>query len=668
VLAFLQGSTIVLGQETSNRELIILEDLLDRDPVRVIETIDSIFSVENPLSVEDQVSYHLIHSDAHYYNEDIYKSTISLYKALTLMPKDFDTEKKIEAYNNLGQNLSTLGKNDSAIAYYQRGLLLAKKNRDSIEIGNLYYNIGVEYMMVANYKKQLNYLDSAYQISLEILDSNGIGSALLMTGTMKEAHYDQKGAIETYKKALKYVTSEDPTLTCQLHTNIGGAFMYMELLDSAQFYVDLATNCFENKEDQTAFGYVYEVKAAISRDLGDTTQAIDWINKGIDWAKKVGDVRYFYALKALDLEINIENQTLSNVETLLEEDVIDFYPDRLIFIYELYATLLDKAGKDKEAKEALLKLLKLQRKRMNEDNQRVVQGQAVKYGLFEKEKELELANANYQIKESRWRNYVLGVVFLFLLLLGTYYYYYKRKILLKEQEKLKKEKELLEKIVRIEGQALRAQMNPHFIFNALNSIKGLVVTKKNREAALYISKFSKLVRNVLDNSREQYITLEKEINTLETYIQLEQARFRDGFSYEIILNESINSAHVLILPALIQPFVENAIWHGFKQNPRVNTLKIIIEKKETWLWINIEDNGVGRAQTEEQKAQKVSHQSHGVAITASRIENNKINNQIGSITYYDLEDDSNQSIGTRVVLQLPIQYLTNEADKSRVNR
>ncbi len=183
----------------------------------------------------------------------------------------------------------------------------------------------------------------------------------------------------------------------------------------------------------------------------------------------------------------------------------------------------------------------------------------------------------------------------------------------------------------VEGQALRAQMNPHFIFNALNSIKGLVVTKQNKSAALYISKFSKLVRNVLDNSRELFIPLEKELSTLEIYIQLEQARFRDGFNYEIKWVKQVNE-NLFIPPAVLQPFVENSIWHGFKNNPRPNLIEIILDVKDSYLCIDIKDNGIGIAASKKYSSDMKTRKSHGVAITRSRIEQYMIGNKSGKLS------------------------------------
>lgn len=656
VLVFLKGSTILFAQGSSDHTIEELYDLVDKAPKKVIQIIDTLLVSKNITSAHEKTQYYMIQSDAYYYDENIYQSTSTLHNALALMPEDFPPLKKIEVYNNLGQNLSTLGKTDSAIFYYQQGLTAAKEHKDSIETSNLYYNIGVEYIATSSYKKGLEYLDSSYLLALEIKYSTGISSSLRMIGSMKEAHYDQEGAIETYKTALQYTSSEDPMLVCMLYIDIGGVFMYKNILDSASYYADLATTCFDDKEDKTTLSYLYLLKAQIARDLGDTSQAIDWLNKSMQWAKAMGDMRAFFTTQLLDLEINPQNRTIPTIERLLNDEWVDVYPDKLIFLYELYAQLLDNAGEDKKAKEVLLQLLKLQRKRMNEENQRVIQGQAVRYELFEQEKALELFKINYELTQFKWRSYFIIVIFLAVMILGGYYLYYKRRFFLKEQEKLKQEKELLEKLFQVESQALRAQMNPHFIFNALNSIKGLVVTQQNKKAALYISKFSKLVRNVLDSSRAQYITLEKEIATLETYIQLEKMRFRDDFDYKIVLHTDVISSEIMILPTLIQPFVENAIWHGFKQNKRPNKLEISIAKDAHWLHICIKDNGIGRKQQKEKNSILKSHQSHGITITQSRIDAYNVNDKTGSVTYHDLKDSKNNPIGTNVLLKLPIQY------------
>lgn len=142
--------------------------------------------------------------------------------------------------------------------------------------------------------------------------------------------------------------------------------------------------------------------------------------------------------------------------------------------------------------------------------------------------------------------------------------------------------------------ALRAQMNPHFIFNALSSIKSCILENNNKQADYYLSKFAKLMRLILDNSSQNFVSLEKEIQLLESYIELEQLRFENKFTYTSDIETEISSMEIFIPSMIIQPFVENAIVHGFLHKDGKCNLQINVRQHEKSLLVIIEDNGIGR--------------------------------------------------------------------------
>ncbi|MFM9910561.1 MAG: two-component regulator propeller domain-containing protein [Chitinophagaceae bacterium] len=171
--------------------------------------------------------------------------------------------------------------------------------------------------------------------------------------------------------------------------------------------------------------------------------------------------------------------------------------------------------------------------------------------------------------------------------------------------------------------ALRAQMNPHFIFNALNSVQQYILQGNVDEANRYLSKFSKLQRDILNNSDQPFITLEKEKEILELYLQLEQLRFKDTFHYSIVIEEQIEPTEVKIPPMLIQPFIENAIWHGLmpKVGERRLDIRFDISDKDI-LECTIEDNGIGREAAEQLKllnSGNTKHQSRGMNLVYDRL-------------------------------------------------
>lgn len=204
--------------------------------------------------------------------------------------------------------------------------------------------------------------------------------------------------------------------------------------------------------------------------------------------------------------------------------------------------------------------------------------------------------------------------------------------------------------------ALRAQMNPHFIFNCLNSIK--LYTEQNNAVAAseYLDKFSKLIRNMLDSARCEIILLSNEINTLQLYMEMEELRFKNKLRYSITIDKNVETDFVEIPPLLIQPYVENAIWHGIMQKVEGGTIEIHVSQENNTLIITVKDDGIGRAASEALKGERqLNHKSHGSRINESRIALlNESYETTASININDLYDSLGQPSGTLVTIVLPI--------------
>ena len=214
-----------------------------------------------------------------------------------------------------------------------------------------------------------------------------------------------------------------------------------------------------------------------------------------------------------------------------------------------------------------------------------------------------------------------------------------------------------QKIAETEMTALRAQMNPHFIFNCLNSIKLYTLENESQTASDYLTKFSQLIRLVLENSRSEKITLHKELETLTLYIELEAMRFKEKVRYQIHLSPEIDSHYIEIPPLLLQPYVENAIWHGLMHRSEGGMISIeVSQPTDALLHIEITDNGVGREKAGEHKSKSATKQkSFGLQMTSDRIhlinQLYQINTEVQII---DLKDADNKAIGTRVIIEIPI--------------
>ena len=237
----------------------------------------------------------------------------------------------------------------------------------------------------------------------------------------------------------------------------------------------------------------------------------------------------------------------------------------------------------------------------------------------------------------------------------VYWAYKKRVSGIRKEEA---EKNILrQRITKIEMTALRAQMNPHFIFNCLNSINRFILVNETEAASQYLTKFSRLIRIILDASKEDFITLERELEALKLYINMESMRFQDSFEWKITVDEHVFPDQIQIPPLLLQPYVENAIWHGLMQAPAdwgVKKLDIFVHSFENTTIIEIKDNGIGREKSRFLKSKTGDHhKSHGMALTEERLKlMQKMQGTKSEIIIEDLYDEQKSPAGTKVKIIL----------------
>ena len=220
-----------------------------------------------------------------------------------------------------------------------------------------------------------------------------------------------------------------------------------------------------------------------------------------------------------------------------------------------------------------------------------------------------------------------------------------------EQQKLFHEKELLE----LEAKALRAQMNPHFIFNCLNSIKSLIQEDQKGKSVTYLTTFSKLIRTLLNNADKKEISLYDEIETCKLYLQLEAMRFDSKFSYHVSIDETIDLKSISVPALIIQPFIENAIWHGIVPKGSDGTVSLSVSRDNGNIRIMVDDDGIGRESSYQNKAvASIGHQSRGINLTQSRLElDNLLQQRQAKLETIDKRDDNGKASGTQVIIILP---------------
>ncbi|MEZ5197005.1 MAG: histidine kinase [Bacteroidales bacterium] len=210
--------------------------------------------------------------------------------------------------------------------------------------------------------------------------------------------------------------------------------------------------------------------------------------------------------------------------------------------------------------------------------------------------------------------------------------------------------------LNLEQKLFRSQMNPHFIFNSLASIQNKIINEEPDMATDYLARFSLLFRNILENSIDEMITLQKEIETINTYLELQQLRYIDKFDFKIYVDENLDPENIFIPPMLAQPFIENAIEHGIKHIGSKGNIHVRFMLNEQTLVYEVEDDGIGREKAQEiLLKQNKDHKSLATSITQERIKvlNKKLKHKI-KLEIIDLKNEEGEATGTRVVFELPM--------------
>ncbi|MES2680151.1 MAG: histidine kinase [Bacteroidota bacterium] len=458
-----------------------------------------------------------------------------------------------------------------SIAY--KGLKLAEELKDKDAIANFNGLLGLAYWTTGDYNKALTKRLESLKLKTELNDSVSICTALINLGDTYEMLNDLPNAGRCYMESIRFFPQQSKGhIACMVYSAVGAGYKMKRQYDSAAFFLEKAYKIAESNNLKKGM-------------LGSLVQIAD--NNYLMGKNSEAKTQAAEALK-LCRSINFIAQIPVAALTLKKILLKDKNYKEALEAYEIHVTTKDSIA--------------------NEKNRKLASENEFDYEFEKKENENKLLVQQNQIQalELRQNNYfLLGMGVLVLLVLVIAYLFIR-------QNKIKTEQQSSQ----LEQKLLRSQMNPHFIFNSLQAIQNFILKHDEKEAVRYLSSFASVTRNVLENSRMEFIPLKKEITLLENYLQLQKLRFKNRFDYEIHVDETIDIENTTIPPMLAQPFIENAVEHGFhdlKGQGRI-TVSYTIGKNE--LLMEIVDNGIGM---KEGYAQSKQHQSLALEITKERV-------------------------------------------------
>ncbi|TMI61287.1 MAG: hypothetical protein E6H07_19845 [Bacteroidetes bacterium] len=587
-------------------------------------------------------------------NGEFEKGIATLKKSVSLIEKYFKnkpagsakTRSAGQAYFWMSRLYKTAGDYEGALAairygrqYYPSAFDSASRNPWMAEIGDVHRLLG-NYDSAMYYLKDFQFTDN---------NPNNFGKMHLGYLYLDLKEYSKAlSLILPYYKNLKTINRITPPIAQTLMI-AGNASNGEKKYEQALQYAKEAQIYLRQMNGRLLMITNYKLLSDIYSNLKQPDSAFTYLKQYTKLKDSLITRQFYFKLNALKNESQEQRKT-SLIQLLQKDNLIKAQQLQQQFLIkeqnEAQLSLLDKDNeikgqqlqiKDQELKQQLL--LKNQ-----------TQSQLI---LSDKENNLK----DQRLKQQAFiRNALLGGLLLFILL-GVFVF---RVFSLKRKnEKLlikKEQAELQQKVAELEMQALRAQMNPHFIFNCLNSINRFIFKNETTAASDYLTRFSRLIRMVLLHSQKKLVPLEDELEMLKLYLDMERLRFKNAFDYHITTTNAIENSSVFIPPLLLQPFCENAIWHGLMHKDGHGHLNIELNETNGVLHCAITDDGVGREKAEEFKSKSAEKEkSMGLKITKERL--SLLNQGTTGGTFYEIEDLRNEHgeiSGTRV--QLKIMY------------
>jgi len=580
-----------------------------------------------------------------------------LVRALKLAEKTGDSLQLAKVYNALAVDQRNAARYLVAVNYGKQALDLAANKKDTVLLCSIYNNIGVAYRRLDENQQAFEYHMQALRLAEachnwrnQAVAINSIGNIYL---SLKQ--YDK--AIASFQQSLEIEESHDNDLGLAInYANIGLAMEGKNQYDRAVDYFlrSLHYNQLINSVQGKLISYNNLGRAY--RALGQYTLSLGYFMKALQLSGQIGDVidvsdshisiGYTYLLQKKYAEAYHHISEGLNIARSIQSKSL---------IMQAYQALQDyyaRLGDFKQSMEMLQNALNYKDSMLNEKLNNRMAELDILYQLDRKNAAIQLLQKEAYLKELESNRNMLIALFLLgfivVIIVGGYFVIRHREL------------KMHQKALQLELQSLRSRMNPHFIFNSLNSIHKYIWTNQPEEASDYLTKFARLIRMILENSERDFIPLSKEIEFLSIYVELENLRCNHGFAFILQVDECMDTDDIMIAPLMIQPFVENAIWHGLAPRKKGGILKISMKlHAQQKLQVEIEDNGIGRQKAEAIKMHKhPQHLSMGLRLTEERLKllQSSLSFDLQQIQIIDLVDDNQQSCGTKVILELPVEF------------
>lgn len=574
-----------------------------------------------------------------------------------------------EYYNLCGTANAFLGNHEESKSYYTRALDIYRQRKDTVEMVRLRNNLGYVYSLCGDYEMSLEHYHQGLLLA-EILYRGGRFPTLVSQMGSKTADqmlnhlYANVGriharfsnypdAINNYNRALSCAENSNNKYYYAYYLNeLANLYTAINEYDKALWCCKQAIEVNQEIDNRLGIGINYQTLGEIYARRDKNENAEMYLNKGLELLKNNEDSPSKANALFSRIRFQLKTKHYLGIQQDLDECLniaqntgnIDILKD-----YHYYQFRLDSAkGNEEDALDHFIRYHNLQATLLDFQKNKRINELQIAYESQRNEKELELLskeNEVQRIKINKSRNMLYFIAGLFSLILVIVY-------LLMQYQKLR----IRHKVIELKQKNLNQQMNPHFVYNCLNSIQCYLFQNDTERSVIYLSKFAKLMRRILQSSQQEYMSILEETELLTLYLELESMRFKGKFDFAIRVDDKIDPGYYKIPTLLVQPFVENSVWHGIQNKPGKGHIDIEFRLDHDLLFCSIEDNGIGRnkaalIQSEYHKC----HHSLGTHITQDRMKLlRELYGKKLDIKTIDLKNKKNGPAGTRVEINLPV--------------
>lgn len=565
-----------------------------------------------------------------------------------------NTEKRLQEVVRLQQS----GLLDSAIYVLNKELnsLNRRSKSKAIDIdkvhlyyalGNVHLQKGIYSKAVESYEKGLSLAVKRSMTSMEAKILNSLGSVYVETENYRKGGNYVKDALKIYEDHFPERQDE----ICLLLTNVGNIQLELKEYDAAFGNLKRALQINEKIKNECRYPLIYSGLGQCHLKKKEFNNAIQSFDLGLKSSKNCGNLPAEIANMANLSDVFIELGDYDIADSILVEAYAKITNNKDKYLLkELLSSLIDlhdRQGNFDIAYNYQKELIVIKDSLFTEDLNNKLAILDLNYENVKKEKKilsLKVLNQrqSYQLNRNRLL-FIIGLIVVLLLGLGL--------IVLTQRNKLRNTR----KIAELQNKMFRSQMRPHFIFNVLSSIQTYMSNNDGKKAAVFLSKFARLMRNVLEQSKIDFNSMSHEINILSYYLELQQLRFEDGFDFNFDIDDRIDPDIYLIPPLILQPILENAIEHGFQDTSKRGNIDIVFRLNASDLFIEITDNGIGIDSIQQKEASSnslVKTESLSMKIISEQLEfyDRRLKNE-----YFMKHEDLSQfgKTGTKVTIKMP---------------